>query len=201
MRRSLLSLVLVLPGLLLGCGEDPPPLFADIVWHVQCKCYGMCSGIDPHDINNIDGEDGHDISCSVYESGGNDVLTFTASKGTEYSIEVRGAQLTSGGSVAGAGCRVRVEEGGNTYEGVCGSSQPSEAQPCRVYDVVIDEDEDGNPQISGKLLCLELPATSDSTRRREVSAPNSPIDTSMDMCRVLPETEPVRWRMVNCSGL
>lgn len=202
MHRSLLGLLVALPALLLACGEDPPPLFADIRWHVQCRCHGMCSGIDPRDINNLDGEDGHEISCSVRERDGQNVLTFRAEHESGYFIEIRDAEFSgSGGAVSGSRCTVRIRESGNDYAGRCGSSLPSEAQPCRITNLEIGEDEDGFPQISGEMICLEIPSVTDSTVRREVTGPNGRIDTSGDMCRTFPDTEPVIFRLVNCTGL
>lgn len=201
MHRFLLGLVVV-PGLLLGCGEDPPPLFADVRWHVQCRCHGMCSGIDPRDVNNIDGEDGHSISCSVRERDGQNVLTFRAQHESGYYLEIRDAEFSgSGAAVSGSRCTVRIQESGNTYQGPCGSSAPGDAQPCQITNIELGEDMDGFPQISGEMLCLELQSSTDSTIRREVTAPHSPIDSSDSMCRTFPETQPVIFRLVNCTGL
>lgn len=207
MRRLLLSLTLAAPALVMGCGDDPAPLFADVFWHVQCRCYGMCSGIDPRDVNNIDGEDGNDITCSVHQRGGNDVLTFSVTNEAGYSFEIRDAEFPPGGGpVSGVGCQVRIRESGNTYQGACGASQPGEAQPCQITGLMVGTDEDGNPQISGNLLCLEIPSTSDNSIRREVTAPNSPINTAGGVCEPFPSgadtpTMPVTFRVVNCSGL
>lgn len=201
MHRILLSFALM-SALLAGCGEDPPPLFADIRWQVQCSCYGMCSGIPDRDVNNIDGEDGNSISCSVRERSGQSVLTFNVSKGSDYTFEIRDAAFPPGGGpVGGASCTVRIDESGNSYVGACGSSQPSELQPCQIRNLEIGEDMDGFPQISGELVCLELQSTVDSMVRREVTAPRGRIDNSGGMCRLFPDTEPVAFRIVNCKGL
>ncbi len=182
--------------------SDLPPLFADILYHVQCRCHGGCTGATPRDINNVHGEDGHEISCTAVERGsGGRAVSFSAFKGTEYGIALDFELPVGGGSPSGAGCTARILDNGTTYEGACGPTQPSASQPCRVYDVEVGMDEDGNPQIAGSMVCIDLPAATDPGVLREVTAPNSPVDTSDGACGVLAETEPVRFRLVNCRGL
>jgi len=186
---TLIASLLLLSGSTLGCGDDPQPLFADLQWQVRCMESGGCSGLDPHDINHLDGEDGHRIACSVEDSGDARVMTWSTYKGNDYGIEIRSAVfMGNGGPVMGTGCQVTVEEAGNTYRGSCSSSVPSVDFPCQISGLMVADEDDG-PTIRGNLRCEHLPATADMSRLREVTFPGADA------------AAPVQFRIVNCSGL
>jgi len=201
MRRLVItSLLALVPGSLVGCGgDDPSPLFADVQWQIQCRCMGMCSGIPGRDINHLDGEEGHRVACEVFSRGDRSVLTASAFQGSSYGIEIRDAEFPPGGGpVSGSGCTVRVVESGNEYRAACGANPPSESQPCRISELMETEDEDGNPQIQGKLVCAGLPATAGSMTVRELTFPRASVDSTM--CP-FPTPDPAQFRFVNCRGL
>jgi hypothetical protein len=85
MRRLVLLVLLAPLAASIGCGgDDPAPVFVDLQWRVRCHLSGGCSNTEDHDINNLDNEDGHDLSCSVSDTGGgNRLLLFSAFKGTD----------------------------------------------------------------------------------------------------------------------
>lgn len=187
---------------LTACGDDPAPLFADAVWQVQCRCYGMCSAIPTHDVKHLDGEDGNVISCSIYQRSGKNVLTANVRKGNEYQLEIRDAEfMASGGPVSGAGCTVTVVENGNTFSGRCGAAAPSVEQPCRISGLTLNTDEMGNPQVEGDLLCFHLPSVTGALTPREVGLPNIQSMGDAEMCVPTEGAQPVHFRFVNCTGL
>lgn len=196
---------------LAGCGDDPSPLFADAVWQVQCRCYGMCSAIPTRDVQNLDGEapmgggGRFAVNCSVNDRAGRKVLTASVDNADGYGFEIRDAEfpMATGGVVSGAGCTVTVDESGNQYRGPCGANPPTVDQPCRISNLVVNTDMDGNPQIEGDLLCFHLPSTADPTRRREVAKPNVQVAGSGmgEMCMPTEMSEALHFRFVNCEGI
>ena len=188
---------------LAACGDDPAPLFADAVWQVQCRCYGMCSAIPTRDVQHLDGEDGHNVACEVFERSGRRVLTASVSRGSEFELEIRDAEFMGMGGPVSGGCQVTVVEGGNEFRGACSANPPTVAQPCRISNLVINTDMDGNQQIEGDLLCFHLRSTADDTIRREIALPNLQVAGSGmgEACMPTDESEAMHFRFVNCTGL
>jgi len=176
----------------LGCGDDPAPTFIDIRWQVRCQLSGGCVNIPDRDINNLDGEDGHRLACAVNRTAdGNQILSFSAFKGTEYGIELVGATFaTGGGAIMGSGCLVSVLEG-NVHEGSCTSNVPTDVNPCQVNEIAITNEPDG-PTVSGKIFCQQLSALADRGIQREVTAPGTDPGAAM---------QGAEFRLVNCDGL
>ena len=119
MRRF--AFAVVVTASVFGCSDEaPPPFFADMQWQLRCRVMGMCSGIPSHDINNVDGEDDHDIECTI-DGAVDETRTFymKAYKAADYGVEIRNANFTGTGSpISGAGCIVKVVEGANTFRGI-----------------------------------------------------------------------------------
>jgi hypothetical protein len=202
-------LTLFLAATAAGCGDDPPPFFADALWQVQCRCYGMCSGIPIRDVQHLDGETGmdtgrHAVNCSVDDRAGTNVLTANVFNDDGFGFEIRGAEFSgAGGPVSGVGCQVTVREGGNTYVGPCSANPPTVGQPCRISSLLVNNDMDGNRQVEGDLLCFHLESTADSSIRREFARPNLQVmgGGMGETCMPTGESEPVHFRFVNCGGI
>ena len=186
-----------------------PPLFADAVWQVQCRCYGACSGMPSRDVQHLDGE-AHEgggiiaVNCSLGDRGGGKVLTASVVNSEGYGLEIRDVEFPiGGGPISGPGCTVSVTEGGQEYRGQCGANPPSVVQPCRISNLTLNTDMDGNPQIEGDLLCFHLAATADPTLRRELAKPDLAVSGAGmgEMCQPTDASEAVHFRFVNCRGL
>ena len=95
-----------------------------------------------------------------------------------YSLELDDASL---GEETDGPCSVRVVEGANTYEGACGSGDPSEDRPCQVS-LRIEKD-----VLRGSIYCANIASDASSAITRHVVAPIS--------------TEPATFEIYGCSGI
>lgn len=182
--RHLILSCVALATLALGCSDDPVPTQADIIWRLRCVAQGGCSGFNAHDVNFFDGQEGHEISCSVESrTEGVRALYLTVQKGSEYGIEVQNAQFNSTGAIVGNGCQVRATENVNIFEGPCGGSTPSETQPCRLGTIGIE-----GSTVSGNILCEHLPLRGVPTTKRELTAADN-------------ANQGAEFRFYNCAGL
>jgi hypothetical protein len=202
MRRALPFLIAV--GLLSsvpGCGDpNAGALFADIQYATRCEMTLGCPGPVNRDVCGINNGDPCEggapearVSCVVQESAdGARTLDFSASQGSDFTLTVSQATFSAaGGSAAGARCEVRVTEGANRYEGACGSSPPSAAQPCQISAVRFYDDM-GNPTVEGAIFCEFLPNQSQPMLQIEVTQVGSGPG---------PAAMPGRFRIANCQGL
>lgn len=185
---------------LAGCGDpNSGVLFADIQYATRCEMTHGCDA--PHDrdicgFNHSDPcvEDAPEptLSCSVVETDTTRTISFSARQGSGFSLSVSNLQVPfAGGSASGGDCRVTVVEGANTYTGLCGGSNPSEAQPCQIEGVTFTDDM-GNPTFEGHIFCQFLKNQANPTLAIEVTAPGS---------GPTPAGTPARFRMANCRGL
>jgi len=197
--RRVFPFAMVLSFLAFGCGDpDAGKLFADIQYATRCENTLGCEGLQERDICGItqgdpciEGAETVRASCAVSEGDGTRTLEFSASQG-DFSIAVSGATFaSSGGSASGAGCTVTVVDGPNTYRGECGSSEPSEEQPCRISSVMFYDDE-GNPTVEGGIFCQFLKNRANPMLEIEVTALGSGPTPAMT---------PARFRLANCDGL
>ncbi len=195
---STMGLVLLLG--LAGCGDpNAGALYADIQYATRCEMTLGCSGVVDHDICGfnrsdpcVEGAPEPSLSCSATEADGTRSLRFSASQGSGFSISVSGLVVpTNGGSAMGSSCRVTVLEGANTYQGSCGGSPPSEAQPCQISDVVFIDDE-GNPTFEARVFCQFL---------QNQASPSLEIEVTAVGAGPTPASTPARFRFANCSGL
>ncbi len=192
LHRFLSSLLPVALLLLAACGDDPKPLQADLAWRVVCGGAQGCVNGTPRAILAIDGEKDHAIACDITDTGETYTLAFTATKKGDagYGLALRSASFPkAGGPVTGASCVVTMTEGVNAYEGSCSGASPSEAAPCQVTDLLVDDGEDG-PEVTGTVFCDGLPLSSaplDVDRKRDVVGPTG--------------SGPAGFRFVNCRGL
>lgn len=175
-------------GLFMGCtNTDAPPPFFDMDYQVRCK--GDCNNAIDNNvrtITNLDSEDGYRVQCDVSGSGADRVVNASfgcagdeAECGGDYAFEI--ADLRIDGNDPGAGCRIYVTEGSNTYEGACTATEPTADAPCQ-----ISIDSSGG-EINGSVLCQNIPNAANQTERRGLFGPRS-------------EGEAM-FNILNCAGL
>lgn len=207
-----------------GCGDSQGLLFADIQYATRCEETLGCAGVEAHDVCGVNGGEPCEgvtgtarISCSVQETDTTRTINFSARQEIEgrerHSITVSRLQVPfDGGSASGGDCRVRIEVGANEYEGLCGASLPSEAQPCQVTDVQFRMDENGNDELEGHIFCQFLENEAQPNLRIEVTAIGSSMRAFggtplMPICDTYPASSrppactPGRFRIANCPGL
>jgi hypothetical protein len=197
--RRIFLLAMVPSVFAFGCGDpDAGKLFADIQYATRCDATPHCGAPQERDICGINqgdpcNESGEPVraSCTVTEGDGTRTLSFSASQGDDFSIAVTNATFPAEGGSASGGCTVTVQEGANAYRGACGSSEPSEAQPCRVNSVMFFDDM-GNPTVEGAIFCQFLPNRASPELEIEVTALGSGPG---------PASTPARFRLANCAGL
>ncbi|HJL20010.1 MAG TPA: hypothetical protein RMH99_30375 [Sandaracinaceae bacterium LLY-WYZ-13_1] len=199
MRRTL-PFAFALVSFVAGCGDpDAGKLFVDIQYATRCDETLGCGGTEERDICGInqgdpciEGTPEVLASCSVSESESNRTVSFSAQQGADFSIAVSGAIFPfAGGSASGGSCTVTVVDGPNTYSGACGSSEPSEAQPCQISSVMFYDDM-GNPTVEGSILCKNLSNRANPDLQIEVSTLGSGPDAA---------NTPAGFRLANCTGL
>ncbi|MBX3269611.1 MAG: hypothetical protein KF729_05090 [Sandaracinaceae bacterium] len=199
MRRTLAPTLLSFG--LLACGDpNAGALFADIQYGTSCENTRGCTPAPNRDICGINNSDPCDatgtpatLSCTVAEvEGSTRTVSFSAMQGGGFSISVRQAIIPFGGGSAGGGsCTVTITDGPNTHVGACGSSTPSEAQPCQISNVEFCDDA-GNPTVRGNLRCQFLRNQANPTLELELHARGSDV---------MALNSPGTFRLANCSGL
>ncbi|MGE0789145.1 MAG: hypothetical protein AB7S26_25960 [Sandaracinaceae bacterium] len=198
MQRALASLVLLLA--LVGCDGGNPDVFADMRYAVRCNETRGCPGESQRDICGFNMGDpcvelgdvpSFQITCDVEETSDNRTITFVA-LGLGFSLRITSLVVPfAGGPGGGPNCRVRVQEGANLYEGACGSSAPSEAQPCQIPNVSFRDDM-GNPTLEGSVRCEYLPNT---------AMPANHVELSTNGSGPMAQMTPAGFRLANCAGL
>lgn len=179
-----------------GCADEPRKVFGDMRWQLYCD--QGCSGIEAHDVNGFDGENGISVSCSVQKSS--DIYTFSFSAigradGERFSLSATNITTTSTGGVVTGTSRISADEQGDLYRGDATSSPPSAEAPCQIRNVTVG-DGDAGPEFTGEIHCgtateddeVGLAARSDQTVLRNLGGP-------------LEEESFGTFRFVNCSGL
>jgi hypothetical protein len=196
-RFSMLLVILaVIGGATFAACSDPGPsgLFIDLQFRLRCIAMGGCVGFSDRNVLGYNGQDGLRLTCSVNETDANRTLTFSAS-GRDYGISMTNAVFArAGGSPSGTGCTLSVTDSmdGNTYMGICGASDPSEAQPCKVSGVTFGVDAPtGRPLISGNIYCQGISPSAAPGIDRELTGPGNTIDA---------QTSPVRFNLYDCAG-
>lgn len=201
MRRALALVCLssALAVAVAGCDEGEAAVFADIRYSTRCDETGGCDD-EQRDICGFNMGDVCPelldqtpplVTCSVNETDTTRTVSFRA-VGNGFSLGVRGLQVPfDGGPGGGPNCTVLVGDGPNDYEGQCGSSEPSEAQPCQISSVTFRDDM-GNPTLEGSVLCRHMPNEANISLKLELSSYGSgPVA----------EMTPAAFRLANCTGL
>lgn len=193
---------------LIGCGDpDAGKLFADMQYGTDCPTSNHCEGPADRDICGINGgmvcegfEGVTRASCTVVEDGaGNYLLDFSVDQGQDFALTVSQALVPmAGGFAGGTNCSVAVTEGVNRYNTSCIQQQPVSSPDaamsvpgCRLSEVAFLDD-DGNPTISGRIECRDMPNQANRDLKLDVNAVGTgPSNRAM----------PGRFRLVNCQGL
>ena len=172
MRRLLVLAVFF--SCVLGCSkEDPAALFMDFNYQVRCiDCEPRSNDEPARDIRAVDGEDDLTLTCTLLDRGGERFVSFSlehanedADDGVDYSFALEQVNLASGDP--GSGCRVKVKEGNNLYEGLCTGDDPTDDVPCQVE---VEEEGDG---IKGSVHCVHIPNKAQSTITRHIATPST----------------------------
>lgn len=179
MQRLALCVGIGLALLVAGCtSTEDAPVYMETRYQVRCMGCVPFSPDDPvRTIETLDGETGVEIECAV---DGRNRLSFSA-RSEEYYFALNNAELADE-SFPGDSCRVRVREGGNTYEGACTTGEPNEDTPCRV-DLTVEGD-----TATGSILCERIPNRANPTQTRFVVAPGArdmPAEFTVNGCKGL----------------
>jgi hypothetical protein len=184
--RRLLAFCLVAAPVLTACvNQDPAPLFADIAYQVRCvDCTPRAMDDSPHMVSALDGDSGYKVACGATRPTKDLAITFSATfidakhPSTNHSIKILQADIESKTN-PGAGCRVVVSEGSNTYEGKCTSGSPTDDQPCQVKFKPVAQG-----IVKGTLLCQNIPNNSEATLTRHLVSPGTdkPASFEVDGC-------------------
>ena len=146
-------------------------------WHIKCAA---STASRAHSA-------GFKLTCAASTQSGAKRVSFSimhesATEEQRYTLAVSHAKLD--GEETDGPCSVRVVEGANTYEGPCGSDDPSEDRPCKVSVKV----EKG--VLKGSLYCAKIPSDASSSIVRYVTAP-----ISRD------SREPAQFEIHGCQGI
>lgn len=208
------SLLLVPALLLSNCSDASKPSFADLQFKVRCRLSGGdCVESLVRDVQNLHGEDGHVVTCSLSDQGdGAHSLSFSVQNTTDdWGLTARNVGFsTEGGSVIGATADFTLTEGANTYEGNI-SANPTDlgecpdpedrtcsrctgvTHQCRLSSLTFVDEPEGEG-IQGQLLCLCLPNRADQLITREVTGAGA-FDDDDPL-----SADPVSFRLLNCDG-
>lgn len=190
----LTGLILLACNVLAGCGGDDgsdagsrdgaAPVdgsfsgpHAVLSWRVRCVS-GRCPTPETpiRSIDAFDTQAGHIVNCDMSFNPERTERRFdiTASLGTQYGIEVRGAKVgPMGGRLIGSLCQIRIfESADETVFAMCGSNLPTVDRQCQFQRVDI-ADVAGVPTVTAELRCESAGAELDPLRLRDVTAPMS----------------------------
>ena len=183
--RPLLVLSLFTASALMACvNQDPAPLFLQTSYQVRClDCTPVTTDNLARTVAALDGESGFSVACSAQRSGKDRLLSFSGTlidpkhESNNYSLKIIQANLDK--SDPGAGCRVVITEGANTYESHCTGGDPTPDEPCQITKLKA-----ANGIVTGKLLCNNIPNRTDANTTRYVVKPSttSPADFEVDGC-------------------
>ncbi|MGB0680266.1 MAG: hypothetical protein ACPGUV_11450 [Polyangiales bacterium] len=154
-----------------ACGASKP-MEAELAYRVTCAS-SACNNVTRSFLGE-DGDEDTRVDCSLFalEAQGALVLDFQV-QNDEYGVEVRDALWPLGSAVLSPGntCSVTYTESSvNRFTGSCGSDALGPQQPCRMADLSISDEPEGET-VRGSLFCRNLPQESDATRTRDLSDP------------------------------
>lgn len=154
---------------LFACTSDTTRVvYMDLSYQVRClDCRPAAPDESAHRIKAVEGEGGLALSCQVTQDGDTRRISFSSSfqgagGNDKYVLRVDRADLDGSSNDP---CLVHIEESGNTYEGACGSDDPSEDRPCKVELSV----EDG--VVKGSLHCASIENLGSATDIRYLVSP------------------------------
>ena len=143
----------------MSCAGSGGPVSVDAEWNLTCpadsavECGSLaqktCLGsVGQRAIVAENGQtactgDPVQVICEVVErANGSRTVTLKANVGSEFSLELLGATVDTGGVVEQTACNVTIFEDGLAYDtGACGTDPPSMEQPCQLSNVSVEGSE------------------------------------------------------------
>jgi hypothetical protein len=182
-----MSAVLGLGLVVSACSSDgPATVYIALSYQVRClDCQPRTADDSPHPIKNVDGEIGLSLDCEVRRLADARRVTFSANHQSSDNTQNYAIRVTNGsldGDESDGPCDVQIIEGANTYEGACGSDEPTTDRPCQATFEVKDG------VVRGGVFCNKLPNMSNLTSTRYLVAPGT-------------STDPATFEVYGCSGL
>jgi hypothetical protein len=173
MRRLLASCLVAVPALIACSNQDPAPMFVEVSYQVRCiNCSPRAADDSPHAVTALDGENGFHVSCDIEQPAKDRLISFSVQNGN-YAIKILQAALDK--PSPGTNCSVVVIEGSNTYRGACTDGSPTADEPCQVKLGV------SHGNVTGTLLCENIPNDSDATVMRHVVKPGTDQPTAIEV--------------------
>jgi hypothetical protein len=170
----------------LGCSsETAPTVYVGMSYQVRCiDCQPRAVDDAARSVKAVDSESGYKLTCKVDNDSGTKRVGFSivhesANADQRYSLSVSHANLND--EESDGPCSVRVIEGANTYEGGCGSDDPTEDRPCKVSFEV------KGGVLHGSLFCSKIASDATAAIVRYVAAPLS--------------RDPSDFEIYGCTGL
>ena len=186
MRRPGFWLWLSCSAGIFACSSDTAPtVYVGMAYQVRCiDCQPRALDDAERDVKAVDADAGFKLTCAASTQSGAKRVSFSivhesATEEQRYTLAVSHAKLD--GEETDGPCSVRVVEGANTYEGPCGSDDPSEERPCKVSFEV------KGGVLNGSLYCAKLPSDASSSIQRYVVAPLS--------------RDPAKFEIHGCQGI
>lgn len=171
---------------LFGCTSDTAPtVYVGMAYQVRCiDCQPRALDDAARDVKAVDAEAGYKLTCAADKMSGTKRVSFSVEHAStnsdnSYSLSVSHANIE--GEESDGPCSVRVVEGANTYEGACGSDDPTEDRPCKIsFDIK-------SGVLNGSLYCAKIASDASASIVRYVAAPLS--------------KDPSKFEIHGCSGL
>jgi hypothetical protein len=160
-----------------GCSSDfTPTVYVGMSYQVRCvDCQPRALDDAARSVKAVDAEAGFKLSCKADSTGGTKRVSFSIVHDSATSEQSYTLSESDGP------CSVRVVEGANTYEGACGTDDPTEDRPCKVgFEVK-------GGVINGSLYCAKIASDASSSIARYVTTPLT--------------RDPAKFEIYGCEGL
>jgi hypothetical protein len=169
-----------------ACTSDgTPTVYMALSYQVRCQnCQPRAPDDAAHQIKNVNTELGLKLECTVRDIQSVRRVNFSATHNStdsndNFAITLENGRL--GDDESDGPCDLRVVEGNNTYEGACGTDDPSSDHPCQAHF------REENGIIRGDLQCQNIPNMSNLTSQRYVYEPGT--------------TDALKFEIYGCGGL
>jgi hypothetical protein len=123
-------------GVLACTSDTTPAVYVDLAYQVRCNdCQPRVTDESAHPIKAVNGEGDLDLRCRAESSSGVKRVNIRAAHFNEISTSNYAFTIENGsleGDESEGPCRLEVIEGNDTFEGACGTDEPTEDRPCQV---------------------------------------------------------------------
>jgi len=154
----------------LSCSSDfTPTVYVGMSYQVRCiDCQPRALDDTARNVKTVDEENGHQTACRVDSSSGTKRVTFSvehdsSDESKNYSVQISNGNVT--GDESDGPCQVTVVEGANTYQGACGTDEPTADRPCQVSFNV------DKGVLKGNLYCADITNEATANVTRYIVAP------------------------------